>query len=65
MTYQEEGQARLRRLRTKQAITLAMQGQWREAIAINKDIVEGFPNDIEAYNRLGRAYMELGEYSLA
>lgn len=65
MTYQEEGQARLRRLRTKQAITLAMQGQWREAIAINKDIVEGFPNDIKAYNRLGRAYMELGEHSLA
>ena len=65
MTYQEEGQVRLRRLLTKQAITLAMQGQWREAIAINKDIVEGFPNDIEAYNRLGRAYMELGEYSLA
>lgn len=65
MTYQEEGQARLRRLRTKQAITLAMQGQWREAIAINKDIVEGFPNDIKAYNRLGRAYMELGEHSSA
>jgi len=42
-----------------------MQGQWREAIAINKDIVEGFPNDIEAYNRLGRAYMELGEHSSA
>ena len=65
MTYQEEGQARLRRLRTKQAITLAMQGRWREAVAINKDIVEDFPNDIDAYNRLGRAYMELGEYSLA
>jgi len=65
VTYQEEGQARLRRLRTKQAITLAMQGQWREAIAINKDIVEDFPNDIKAYNRLGRAYMELGEHSLA
>ena len=65
MTYQEEGQVRLRRLHTKQAITLAMQGQWREAIAINKDIVEGFPNDIEAYNRLGRAYMEIGEYSLS
>ena len=65
MTYQEEGQARLRRLRTKQAIMLAMQGRWREAIAINKDIVEDFPTDIDAYNRLGRAYMELGEYSSA
>jgi hypothetical protein len=42
-----------------------MQSRWREAVAINKDIVEDFPNDIDAYNRLGRAYMELGEYSLA
>ena len=65
MTYQEEGQVRLRRLRTKQAITLAMQGRWREAVAINKGMVEDFPNDIDAYNRLGRAYMELGDYSLA
>ena len=65
MTYQEEGQVRLRRLRTKQAINLAMQGRWREAIAINKDIVGDFPTDIDAYNRLGRAYMELGEYSSA
>jgi len=65
VTYQEEGQARLRRLRTKQAITLAMQGRWREAVAINQSLVEGFPSDIDAYNRLGRAYMELGDYSLA
>jgi len=65
VTYQEEGQVRLRRLRTKQAIALAMQGRWREAVTINKGMVEDFPNDIDAYNRLGRAYMELGDYSLA
>lgn len=65
MTYQEEGQVRLRRLRAKQAITLAMQGRWKEAVAINKGIVDSFSNDIDAYNRLGRAYMELGEYSQA
>jgi hypothetical protein len=65
VTYQEEGQVRLRRLRAKQAIALAMQGRWREAVAINKGIVDSFPNDIDAYNRLGRAYMELGEYSQA
>lgn len=63
--YQEEGQIRLRRLHTKQAVTLAMQGRWKEAIAINKGIVEDFPNDIDAYNRLGRAYIELGEYTLS
>lgn len=65
MSYQEEGQGRLRRLRTKQAIVLAMQSRWKEAVAINKGIIESFPKDIDAYNRLGRADMELGEYSLA
>ena len=65
LTYQDEGQVRLKRLRAKQAIALAMESRWREAIAINKSIIDGFPNDVDAYNRLGRAYMELGEYSQA
>lgn len=65
MTYQEEEQARLRRQYSKQAIGLAIQGRWREAVAVNKDIIESFPNDADAYNRLGKAYMELGEYSQA
>jgi len=65
MAYQEEEQVRLRRQRTKNAIALAMQGRWREALAANKDIIESFPNDVDAYNRLGRAYIELGEYSKA
>ena len=65
MTYQEEEQSRLRRQSSKQAIALAMQGQWKEAIAVNQSLIEMFPNDFEAYNRLGRAYMELGEYSQA
>jgi hypothetical protein len=63
MSYQEEEQARLIRQRSKQAIALAMQGRWREALAANKSLIESFPNDVDAYNRLGRAYMELGEYS--
>ncbi|MFC1950705.1 tetratricopeptide repeat protein [Chloroflexota bacterium] len=65
MSYQEEEQVRLRRRGSKQAIALAMQGRWREAIAANKSLIENFPNDVDAYNRLGRAYMELGEYSWA
>jgi len=65
MSYQEEEQARLKRQRSKQAIALAMQGRWREAAAANKRIIASFPNDVDAYNRLGRAYMELGEYSQA
>ena len=65
MSYQEEQQVRLRRLHSKQAIALAMQGRWHEAVVANKRIIESFPHDVDAYNRLGRAYMELGEYSLA
>ena len=65
MAYQEEEQVRLRRQRSKQAIALAMQGRWREAVAANQEIIASFPNDVDAYNRLGRAYIELGEYSPA
>jgi tetratricopeptide (TPR) repeat protein len=65
MAYQEEEQVRLRRQRSKNAIALAMQGRWREAVAANQEIIESFPNDVDAYNRLGKAYIELGEYSLA
>ena len=65
MLYEREEQARLIRRSSKQAIALAMEGRWREAIAANKGIIENYPNDVDAYNRLGRAYMELGEYSLA
>ena len=65
MSYQEEERTRLRRQSSKEAVALAMGGRWREAVAANKSLVESFPNDVDAYNRLGRAYMELGEYALA
>jgi len=65
MSQDEEKLLRLRRQHSKRAIALAMQGQWREAAAVNKDIIESFPNDVEAHNRLGRACLNLGEYSQA
>ena len=65
MAYQEEEQVRLRRQRSKQAIALAMQGRWREAVVANEDIIASFPGDVDAYNRLGRAHIELGDYALA
>jgi len=65
MAYKEEEQVRLRRQRSKQAIALAMQGQWREAVAANQEIIASFPHDVDAYNRLGRAYIELGDYAQA
>jgi tetratricopeptide (TPR) repeat protein len=57
--------AGLRQRRSKQAVELAMQGRWREAAAINQSLVESFPADVNAYNRLGRAYMEIGDFSHA
>ena len=65
MSYQEEEKSRLRRQASRQAIALAMEGRWPEVVAANKTLLEQFPDDIDAYNRLGRAYMELGEYALA
>lgn len=65
MAYHEEEQLKLRRLNSKQAITLAMQGRWQEAVNINQTILETFPDDVDAYNRLGRAYMEIGALAKA
>ncbi len=62
---QQEEQLRLKRQNSKQAITLALQGQWDEAVTVNKAIVATFPTDVDASNRLGRAYMETGDYKHA
>lgn len=49
----------------KEAIDLALKGQWKDAVAVNKKILETFPDDVESHNRLGRALMELGDYAKA
>jgi hypothetical protein len=63
MSYHENIQGKLKRQTSKQAITLAMEGRWQEALNVNKEIIENFPNDVDAHNRLGKAYMELGDYN--
>lgn len=63
--FQPEDGAKLKRRWVEQAVSLAMQNRWEEAAAINRRILEQFPNDVDAYNRLGRALMELGRYSEA
>lgn len=66
MVFTADDRTRLfRRQRTQQAIQLAMQGQWQEAAAVNRAIISVFPNDVDAYNRLGKALTELGRYSEA
>jgi tetratricopeptide (TPR) repeat protein len=65
MTRDDERLLRLKQQRSKEAIDLAMQARWQEAVSINREIVQDFPEDVDAYNRLGRAYMELGKYKQA
>ena len=50
---------------TNEAITLATHGHWERASEINREIIELSPNDVPAYNRLGKALIELGNYEEA
>lgn len=61
----EEDKARIKRDKAKGAITLALSSLWEEAIALNREIIDEFPRDVEAYNRLGKALSELGSYEEA
>lgn len=63
--YQAEERGKLKKHLVEAAISLAMQSRWEEAVAVNNNIIEMFPNDVDAYNRLGRAYTELGRYKEA
>jgi tetratricopeptide (TPR) repeat protein len=66
MAYQlEEEQALQRKRLTDKAVSLAVQGRWEEAKKLNREIIKGFPGDVEAYNRLGKALTELGEFAQA
>src|SRR5579883_2559373 len=60
-----EEKIRLKKLWTEQAIKQAQEGQWEEAVITNKNILQLFPNEPEAFNRLGKAYSELGQYAEA
>lgn len=50
---------------SQEAISLALKGEWEQAVGVNQSIIELFPSDVEAMNRLGKALMEVGEYSEA
>ena len=45
----------------KKAIALAMQNRWSDAVSANMAILGEFPDDLEAYNRLGKALTEIGQ----
>lgn len=64
-TQRLEATERHRRQLTAQAVELAMKSQWEQAVQVNREIIALFPSDMEAYNRLGKAYMELGRIAEA
>jgi hypothetical protein len=61
MTYQAEDKTRVKRVRAEQAIQFAMQSRWDDAITANRAIIAMFPDEPEAYNRLGKALSETGK----
>jgi hypothetical protein len=63
--YQVEERAKLKKQWVDQAIALAMQNRWDDAVSANQQILEQSPNDVDALNRLGRALTELGRYPQA
>jgi tetratricopeptide (TPR) repeat protein len=60
-----EDRLRQKRTKSEQAIGLAMKNRWDEAAQLNREILDIFPNEVDAYNRLGKALTELGRYGEA
>lgn len=62
MPAQGEDAVRLKRQHSDQAISLALESRWEEAVSLNRQILETTPNDLETWNRLGKAQLELGRF---
>ena len=62
MILDSESKARKKRDKAKEAIALALSSRWQEAVEFNREIIDEFPRDVEAHNRLGKALSELGLY---
>lgn len=60
--FQSEDRARIKRVKAEQAVNLAMQSRWAEAAELNRQLIDTYPKDIEAHNRLGKALMELSRF---
>ena len=56
-----EDKSKTKKSQTKMAVALAMERRWEEAAGVNRAIIEDFPDELEAYNRLGKALSELGQ----
>lgn len=63
--FDSEDRARIKRVQVQQAVNLATQNQWLDAVELNRQIIDSYPKDVEAHNRLGKGLMELGRYDEA
>lgn len=63
MAKQDE-KTRLRRRLQEQAVELAATNRWADAVEINRQML-ALGEDADTYNRLGKAYLELGQYAQA
>jgi tetratricopeptide (TPR) repeat protein len=57
--------SKARREKSALARNLALEGKWKEAIEVNKSLIEENQRDVDAFNRLGKAYFELRRYRSA
>lgn len=61
MVYREAEDVRDLKIKSREAVELAMGGRWEEAAAVNREVIAASPSDLDAYNRLGKALLELGD----
>jgi hypothetical protein len=60
--YQPDDKHRIKRQKAENAIRLAREGKWEEAVTLNQELLQIFPDDSEALNRLGKAFLELRRF---
>lgn len=65
MVFQAEDRTKAKRHQAELAIRAALEGRWSDAAELNQTIVDAFPADVDALNRLGKALTELGKYDEA
>ena len=61
MVYRDAEEVRDLKIKAREAVELAMGGRWEEAVALNREVIATSPSDLGAYNRLGKALLELGD----
>ena len=62
-TTQTANSMKLKRDLGREAVSLALRGEWERTTEVNKAILELFTEDVEAMNRMAKAFIEMGHYA--